>query len=597
MATPQESTTTVNGRLCTRSRARTVTSILTSEAAETSTDVTSTTTTSEVQIQSSVVDTPPSPPPIVATSEAPDIASTAAATSAVIAPTSISSDVTDPEEPASSQPAQSSQPPESAGPIESSVDTPPQASSPPSFPSNQLSNDQPQSTGVPSGGSAGIISPDQGAAGEGGLTIGNGSTTNVGGIVGGVVGGFTGIALISVLLFLCLRRRKTKESFAKWQQRLSEKNEESDSPPFLEKVKAIPASIGAFFAKLKGDKSGPAQNPYRRHSVRSSVSSVYSVRSNGRSRSISEPPSKLRQQLRGFGDRMPSLKRSRTLLAKKQDSFTGSKSPFPGIVEDPVIRNSKDVNNPFADPAPASNAGANPQAQQRALVVEGLQDQQRGPISPKPVARSSRTSRDPFASILDELEQRDGSGTPEWLRDTSHKRTQSATTALRSHPPSSFYTNSVYTTADNPFLDPTDVPPVPSQPLPPNPPRRPSNAGGYNAMPGSYNPNASGTNPRESNNSLFFGEPGPSRPTTMLSNNFAVFPRGGRQSDPFDLDRPEVLGFGNVNGRKEVRASVTRANSKSNRRSSVPNWGILDDGPYERASAVPGPLRNPSVKR
>jgi hypothetical protein len=51
----------------------------------------------------------------------------------------------------------------------------------------------------------------------------------------------------------------------------------------------------------------------------------------------------------------------------------------------------------------------------------------------------------------------------------------------------------------------------------------------------------------------------------------------GRDSDPFDLDRPEVLGFGNVLGRKEVRASVTRQNSKSNRTSSVPNFGSSEE--------------------
>ncbi|KAF2477804.1 uncharacterized protein BDR25DRAFT_4058 [Lindgomyces ingoldianus] len=646
MATPQDLTTTVSGRRCTRSRARTATSTLSSAAAETTELTSSSSTAPALQLASSIAEAS------LPSSSAADIVSTTATSSSVpgtegtdnpVSLAAVSSVVQSsvlanlvPSPPAAlapnpgvavsqtravaepTTPAENSTPssPTSSDPInpaatsittsitpnipvESSVQQPPDQSPSPNTPSNRLSNNQPQSTVSP-GGSAGIISPDQGADGNG-LTIP--SQTNVGGIVGGVMGGFIGIAMISVLLFLCLRRRK-KEPFERWQRRMSEKNE-SDSAPFLDKFKAIPAGIGAAFQKLKGERSESVQNPYRRQSVRSSVSSVYSVRSNGRSRSISEPPSKFRQQLRDFGGRMPSLKRSRTLLGKKQDSLVnGSKSPFPGIVEDPVIRNSKE--NPFADPEPLEpprnlrllnpdpSSGASTPRPQQKVTVEGLQDQQRAPISPKTVARPERASRDPFASILDELEDRNGSGTPEWLRETSHKRTQSATTALSSHPPSSFYTASVYTTADNPFLDPTDAPSVPPLPaLPPNPPRRPSNA--YTGL-GAFNPIASNAS-RESNTSIFFGEPGPSRPTTNMFSSVAPTPRFGRQSDPFDLDRPEVLGFGNVSGRKEVRASVTRQNSKSNRRSSVPNWVVLDDGPYERASAVPGPLRNPSVRR
>lgn len=662
MATPQDSITTVGGRRCTRSRARTAaTSILTSAAAETTpTELTSSSSEAQ-QIQSSAA-APPDPPP----SSAPPAASSAIGTDspvssaaqlsplANLAPSPPAAVVPDPgavvsqaevETQAaaapSAAPSSSSVPTTTSAassdsnnaavtsapsissavvPSESSVETSPegsQQSAQPVLPSDQQPNDQPAqptSTGVPSGGSAGIIAPEQGGDTGSGLTIANGGNTNIGGIVGGVVGGFAGLALISVLLFLCLRKRRSKEPFEKWQKRVAEK--EDGGPGFLgglkavpdklkvvpEKLRAIPAGAGVLVGKLKGQKSGPAQNPYNRQSVRSSVSSVYSVRSNGRSKSISEPPSKLRQQLRGFGDRMPSLKRSRTLLQKKQDSFVaGAKSPFPGIVDDPVLRNSKGTDNPFADPLepPKTLQLLNPDPNSREgtpkpnqSIWDGLKDQQRGPITPKPVTMSDRGSRDPFASILDELEERDGSGTPEWLRDTSHKRTQSAATALRSHPPSN-YTSSVYTTADNPFVDPSEIPPVPSQPLPPNPPRRPSNA--YTGLP-TFNAMSSAAS-RESNTSFFFGEPGPSRPTTNMFSEVSAMPRVGRQSDPFDLDRPEVLGFGNVSGRREVRASVTRQNSKSNRRSSVPNWVSVDDGPYERASAVPGPLRNPSVKR
>lgn len=391
-----------------------------------------------------------------------------------------------------------------------------------------------------------------------------------------------------------------------WPKRISEKrNHDGGFIPKIkaipaklggatEKLRAVPAGVGVFIGKLKGKKSGPSQNPYNRQSVRSSVSSVYSVRPDARTRSISEPPSKLREQLRGFGGRMPSFKKSKTFLHKKQDSLVvGDKSPFPDIVEDPVLRNSKGLEDPFADPEPNEKSSAEMAAANlRKSYLDGLRDQQRGPISPKRAAVADRGSRDPFASIIDALDA-DGSGTPDWLRDPSHKRTQSATTALRSHPPSSVYTASVYTSADNPFLDPSEMPPVPRQPLPPNPPPRAANA--YMGLP-SFDGSTSSIS-RDSNGSFFFGEPGPSRPNTDMFTNVSVLPKVGRQSDPFDLDRPEVLGFGNVSGRREVRASVTRNNSKSNRRSSVPNWVNFDDGPYERVSAVPGPLRNPSVKR
>ncbi|KAF2200563.1 hypothetical protein GQ43DRAFT_472592 [Delitschia confertaspora ATCC 74209] len=301
---------------------------------------------------------------------------------------------------------------------------------------------------------------------------------------------------------------------------------------------------------------------------------------------MSEPPWRFRDQIRGFGDRMPSLKRSRTLFSKKQDSLVnGSKSPFPGFVENPLERNSKNVDNPFIDPAldspdprplePPRNlhlTNPDPDSPQR-VRTKGLQDQQRVPVTPglPPPVATVRRSTDPFASIIDEIEALKGSGTPEWLRESSHKRTQSVQTALRSHPPSSFYTNSVYTNASlDPFMNP-DIPPIPSQSQPPNYPlpRRPSLTS-TGAPPNSYSSGAG----RESNTSFFFGEPGPSRPTTMFS--VANQPRPvGRQSDPFDLDRPEVLGFGNVVQRKEVRASVTRPMSNNKRASSIPNFGAF----------------------
>lgn len=430
-----------------------------------------------------------------------------------------------------------------------------------------------------------MIAPNTGATSDGsGLTLNPNGQTDVASIAGGVIGGFVGLALISALLFFCLRRRKTG-TFERWQQRLSEKGHREGGTGLFakvhavpEKIRGIPTAIDVLIAKLKGKKSGPTSNPYRKHTR--NTSSVYSVGTNRRSQSISEPPSRFRQQLRGLGGRLPSIKRTRTLLQKKQDSLViGQKSPFPGIVEDPVVRNSNIGQNPFVDSLdpPKNLQLLNPDpASPLPLPQEGE------PAAPKPAATSERDPRDPFASILDEIDAQNGSGTPEWLRETAqqHKRTTSAQTALRSNPPSN-YTASVYTNAENPFFDPLDAPPVPTQPLPPTP-SRPANA--YAPLP-QFNATSS-TVSRMSKDSFFFGEPGPSRPVTNM------YGRGVRQSDPFDLDRPEVLGFGHVGGRT-VRGSVTRQNSRK-RSSTVPNWINVSDGPYEPGSTS---LRNPIFKR
>jgi hypothetical protein len=672
MASLDGSTTTVNGKVCTR-KLRPTSAVLTTAAAETSTTESTTTsiTTSEVQsaqqVETSAAAAPPpaplpppppppaspSPPPLpevvtpaaaptsaaaegtedsipspappqgngqngqnagepnisVAAAAATSVAATSAGPSSTstltptLTPTSISTSIirSDPSDvadtPTSSVTSRVSSSiivsTETESPLATATTDPqPQQTSQAPVPSEQQPNDQPAqptSTGVPSGGSDGVIAPDQSGGGdESTLTLGN-QTTNVGAIAGGVVGGVASIALISVLLFLCLRRRKSREPFVKWQQRISEKNGGGNG--FLarmkavpekfgavsEKIRAIPTGVGVFLGKLRGEKSGPAQNPYNRQSVRSSVSSVYSVRTNVRSRSISEPPAKWRHQLRGFGDRMPSLKRSRTLLQQAK----------------PVAEVRAESDNPFADPGPANLIQA-PQIPAPALehstsvrsqraFVDGLKDQQR---APQGAVMMNRNSKETFASLLDEIGGLNGSGTPEWLKEAAHKRTQSASTALRSHPLSAAYTASIYTNADNPFFDPSEAPPVPKQPLPPNPPRRPSNA-----FVGFPTFNATSTvDSRESTGSSFLflsGEPGPTRPGTNMFSEVSAIPRAGRQSDPFDLDRPEVLRFG-MSGQREVRASVTRQNSKSNRTSTVPNWV---------GTATPGSLRKPSVKR
>lgn len=643
MATPSETITTVSGRRCTRSRARTATSTLTSAATSIIESTTTIVQASQAIQSSSIAEAPPSsPPPAPSTSSqtaeqpassqpVPPAIGTSSAVSSAAAQSSLPANIL-PQVPAAAvpvpvpeivgtsslNPAVNPTPTPTATPAPASSDSNPVAvtstssiladvapSTVPEAPVPVISSSapvqsvlpenpspdtqpvlsQPTNTGIPAGGSAGIIAPGTGPADEGsGLTLPSNGSTNVAPIAGGVVGGFVGLALISALLFLCLKRRKDG-TFEKWQQRLSEKQEREEGGlsaqlrAIPEKIRGIPAGLGVFVARVKGDKSGPASNPYRKHTR--NASSVYSVGTARRSQSISEP-SKFRQQLRGFGGfgRMPSLKRSRSLLQKKQDSLVvGQNSPFPNIVEDPVLRNSNAGVNPFNDP---------PDPPKGLLLLNpdpaSPQPQQGGPIAPKPAAKSDRNTRDPFASILDEIDAQNGSGTPEWLRETAqqHKRTTSSQTALHSNPVQ-YHASSIYTDRrSNPFFDPSDPPPVPpSRPLPPTP-SRPANA--YAPFP-QFNTTSS-TASRMSQDSFFFGEPGPSRPATN------VFGRGVRQSDPFDLDRPEVLSFGKVGGRM-VRGSVTRQNSRK-RSSTVPNWINLNDGPYEPGST---PLRNPSVKR
>ncbi|KAF2273964.1 uncharacterized protein EI97DRAFT_435612 [Westerdykella ornata] len=493
-----------------------------------------------------------------------------------------------------------------SGPAQPSID---QGSGEPEQPTETNVGPAPTSMSMPAGPD-GIIGPEQDSGQGSPFSISRG-IENVGGIVGGAVGAFAGVVLITVLLFLCLRKRKSRSTFGRWQQRISD--EKDERPRFAAKLTASTCGwrtkAAGVFAKLGKKRPDSIQSPLNPQSVRSSISSVYATRPNRRSQSMSEPPSKFRQQLRNmgqrFGDRMPSLKRSRTLLQKRQDSLVvGAKSPFPGIVDDPVLRSGNGTANPFADPGPLEPPRSlhvlNPDPNSRETTprlprnLDGLQEQQRPPITPKAATLSNRGSNDPFASILDGLEDRKGNSTPEWHRYSVHKRTQSAM-ALRSHPPSR-YSASIYTTAENPFWDPSDAQPVLQQPLPPDPPKRPMNA--YTAGLPTFDATSSNAS-RESTGSFFFGEPGPSRPTTDLFSEVSTVsavPRVGRQSDPFDLDRPEVLGFGRVGGR-QVRASVTRSNSRTKRTSSVPNWVNVDDGPYDRASAVPGPLRNPSIKR
>ncbi|KAJ4984711.1 hypothetical protein SVAN01_09825 [Stagonosporopsis vannaccii] len=447
----------------------------------------------------------------------------------------------------------------------------------------------------PTRGPVGIIAPEQGShsGGEGhsgdghnggGHSSHSDSDPNIGGIVGGVVGGFVALALLSVLLFFCLRRRKSREG--SWNEKIEE------SSGFVSTLKAVPARFGGIFARLRNEKTGPMDNPYQRHQPRSSVGSVYSTTSSGRGRSISEPQGQAAVGA-GFVRRMSSRKSERNVLRKKTSSVS-SQSWFMGITEEPV-ENNNIGGDPFADPSPSSPRNL------RISNPDTIEEQSRGPSPPQPAA-TPLVARDPFASLIDQID-----GAPDWLRDSNwtassvsnHRRTQSSASALNSHPPSSVYSR-------DPFADPSPVPPLPTQTSTGKQPQPPLST--YSAFPAG----------RESNYT-FFGEPGPSRPGTNVftpglpsnpsvgrpdTNIFstAVMTPGpltsglptstsrlDRQSDPFDLDRPEVLSFKGI--MNQMRDSIARtATVRSRRTSSVGNW-------FGRDASPSGALNGASLRR
>ena len=682
MASPQESITTVNGRRCTRSRARTAAqSTSTPAATPTAAAPKESTTSTTAQEASSTQQTaasppvsqqqqpPPPPPPsssppvessaVVSSPTQQTIISSTAGTDSVlvslattplpaiaqpsasapgIATSSAPSQPSDPINPSSQVAVAPSNPPVRLAPASSDTSTtaaivssvpPPQSS--PTTPAvaqpvvtqstditkptsvaavpdivqsdlssqflstatsdaDLLSQTKSSVTAIPTRDALGIIAPEQGSHSSGGGHGGeehssshSGSGANIGGIVGGTIGGVVGLALLGLLLFFCLRRRKAREG--SW----NEKNEERSG--FASKLKAVPAGL---FARLRNEKTGPLNNPYQRHQSRSSVGSVYSTTSSGQRRSMSESQGQAAAG-GGFVRRMSSKKSERNVLRKKTSSVS-SQAPFIGITEEPARGNSNNIGY-------YGTAGPSPEAPRNLRISnpDTLQQQTPGPSPPQPTA-TPRVVRDPFASLIDEID-----GAPGWLRDSNmtaasasnHRRTQSSVSVLPSHPPSSIYSM-------DPFADPSPIPPMPTQMSTTQQPNPPVNT--YSAFPVT----------RDSA-FTFFGEPGPSRPGTTVfgpglpsnpgasrsaANVFdtrAITPgplTGGpptstsrldRQSDPFDLDRPEVLSFKGI--MNQMRDSIARtATVRSRRTSSVGNW-------FGREASPAPALNGPSVRR
>ncbi|OAK94804.1 hypothetical protein IQ06DRAFT_298288 [Phaeosphaeriaceae sp. SRC1lsM3a] len=629
MASPQESITTVNGRRCTRSRARTAaTSVFTTQettAAEPPQVTTSTTAQEAPPAQTSAAEAPPlspsslaaAPPPSSPAIDPPAAAptTTQATVSSAIGTISAAPIPSAPAPPLAAAPAQSQQavavpqrpvavsrPAAAAVPSESvqdaaaapppvaptSSDTLLTAALPPSADASSLpaplftapgaaesavlqtspavdasqtsqAGTSPEPTtadapgaaqplptttatsSLPSGdAAAGIIGPEQGGSeSEAGLTIPSSGDANIGSIVGGVVGGVAGLALICALLFFCLRKRKAK------QPRWAEKSDQG--PRFLEKLKAIPASVGVLVAKVKGIKKGPTKNPYQRHSQQDSVSSIYSTTE---SQGFYAPGDF------SFAKRSPSRssrssKKSERNVLRKKNSSVSSQMTIKPILEKREI----DISNPFADPEPP-----------RILRLSNPDSSPQGPLTPQPAVTSAQLSKDPFVSPLDPP----GS----FLPARGHTRTLSQASALSSHPPSF-----VFPPLNDPVNKGAIGPPPPSQAPLPAQKRRSSMA----------LPTFDATSTAASGESDYtlYGEPGPSRPATRLFTPGPPTGRTVRQSDPFDLDRPEVLGFGNVVGRREVRGSVTRQPTRSRRTSTAGNWSTVNDGPGFSWNMVP----------
>jgi hypothetical protein len=402
-----------------------------------------------------------------------------------------------------------------------------------------LGEKQPQSTNsildaTLSGDSAGIIATQPASGDSSPLTLPN-DGARIGGIVGGVIGGVAILVLIGGLLLFCLKRKSRRE---RWDEK------SQTGPRFMEKIKSIPAGVAVFFAKIKGDQASPA-NPYQGHTVQTSVGSVYSTDTNGRARSTSEPQAMFAGKRAGSTRSTSSKKSERNLLRKKPSSIP-STYRFPVISEGTASPNRGNV-NPFADPDPANTL----------LLLNP--DPHSAPVTPQvPAATADRASRNPFASVLDPPSDITWASGPV----SGHQRNQSSMSAL------------------NPFQDPPNAPPVPTQAAVSTHTRNRSSV----AYP-AFDPTSTPAS-RESN-FTFFGEPGPSRPATnMFTPGLSTGRRTVRQSDPFDLDRPEVLGFGDVT-RKDVGGSVTRQVSRDKRSSSIGNWGHMDSG-ASRESAKPG---------
>ena len=427
-------------------------------------------------------------------------------------------------------------------------------------PSSTLPSDANQSaqitsalSALPTGDSAGIIAPDQGSD-DGPLTLPRLGDANIGGIIGGVIGGVAALALISGLLFCCLRKRKTSP------HRWHEKRTASSS--VTKKLKPLTARIEGFLAKMKARKTKPGNSSYQKHVVQNSVSSVYSTNSNGRIGSASES-----QEILAVGRaesfRSTASKKSELNLFQKKQTSISSNYCFPGTDEDGSYGNDNRT-DPFADPLQPKDL----------LLPDHHCQVTLGRSAVPPTAAES--TRDPSASISNT--DRIAIPSREALIST-HRRNQSSSSALRSHPPSSLYPT-------NPFEGPYEYVLPPSQAVLPNSNRRRSSV----ALP-SFN--ATSTVASRDSQYTSLGEPGPTRPSTGILNSRLPTSRTVRQSDPFDLDRPEVLGFGDVLGRREVRASVTRQATRNKRTSSVGNWGNTADGPYQpfqRDSAKPDPL-------
>ncbi|KAI0575863.1 hypothetical protein PtrSN002B_008773 [Pyrenophora tritici-repentis] len=376
----------------------------------------------------------------------------------------------------------------------------------------------PKPTPTPSGGVAGgLIAPDQGSSYDGPLTLSGGA--NAGGIIGGVFGGLAVLALISTLLFFCLRKRKPKP--VRWNEKRQE------GPKLVTKLKAIPTGVTSIFARMKGNQAGPMSNPYQRHQVHNSVGSLYSRESNGRARSISEP--------QGFFNRAGSERNEENGQRKKPSSLSGFR--FPGIQEDTGSP------NPFADPNPNTLLVLNP-------------DPRSAPVTPRvPPPTVEPEARDPFASILDPP-----GAQPAWVgvSNHSHQRTMSSFSTLSSNA-----AQSLYGTYD-PFRELSKVPPLPTQAVLSRHTRNRSSMAvpGFDAM--------STFASRDSD--MYFGEPGPSRRGTNMYTPVTGTYRTVRQSDPFDLDRPEVLRFGSLGNRKDSFGNLSRQPSRRERVSSIGNW-------------------------
>ncbi|KAF2753708.1 hypothetical protein EJ05DRAFT_169284 [Pseudovirgaria hyperparasitica] len=371
-------------------------------------------------------------------------------------------------------------------------------------------------------------------------------------IAGGVVAGLVGIALVAALVFLCFRRRRQGKNAL---PRRGEAGEKGDQAGEIDEMNdSVVAGAVPSHARTDSRESESTNTAGSQRRSRWSHSTGLPPNS-PRSRAMSAPVA-FRSRFNGL---VAGIK---TRMDRKKDSPPLGHPASPS----PNTESLYSIDDPFLDPIqplrPAALRIVNPDTSKPSTPIPKNNTSQ-PIISSTTITTPTRSPlRNPFADPSSPQ-----GTTPEYLRHPGHSRTQSLQTALHSHPPTPHATSFHSASLQTPNPNAADYP-HPSYSYPyPTPHLSPA--------PSSPLPN---THLHPAVRPLFTPHPSPhpidSTRTSMTTPYLSTARRVRGKSDPFDLDRPEVLGFGNVSGRREVQDSVTRPALAGVRKSSTPGWGV-----------------------